>query len=254
MGWDSDIDDAPDGALRDQPPDLLSPIDPRAPVGGHFPSPVTSTIHDTPEHDWSVAATLVVPMLRPPGSHGTRLADVDQEQLAREGLRGHALPVIDDGPEGLNVAYAIRAGGFDVLVNADHLLEWRIEPETLRSTAMGNLATWSAAIPWVEEAEGARRLLSSDSGEGSDATRILLPQVRADLLTRLGGEGRVLVGLPERHLLVAGTLRGDDLEFATLFADFVRARAEGADEPIDRRLFEIVRGDLVAFYPLRPDA
>ncbi|HEX7951107.1 MAG TPA: hypothetical protein VF494_12210 [Candidatus Limnocylindrales bacterium] len=247
MGWDSNIDDAPEGALRDQPPDLRSPIDPEAPVGGHHPPAETNPIHDTPEHDWSVAATLVVPMLRPAGSHGTRLAEVDREQLAREGLRGHALPVVDDGPEGLTIAYAIRAGGFDVLVNADHLLEWRIEPTTLRSTAMANLATWSAAIAWVEEAEGTRRLVSSDSGDGSDATRILLPEVRSYLATRLGHEGRVLVGLPERHLLVAGTLRGDDVQFATLFADFVGARAEGADEPIDRRLFELVRGDLVAF-------
>lgn len=246
MGWDSDIDDAPEGALRDQPPDLRSPIDPTAPIGGHHPPAEMSPIHDTPEHDWSVAATLVVPMLRPAGSHGTRLSEVDQEQLAREGLRGHALPVVDDGPVGLTVAYAIRAGGFDVLVNADHLLEWRIEPDVLRSTSMQNLAAWSATIPWVEEIEGKRRLLSSDSGSGSDATRILLPEVRADLAARLGAEGRVVVGLPERHLLVAGTLRGDDLQFATLFADFVGARAEGADEPIDRRLFELVRGDLVA--------
>lgn len=247
MGWDSDIDDAPEGALRDQAPDVRSPIDPRAPVGGHHPAAEMISIHDTPEHDWSVAATLVVPMLRPVGSHGTRLAEVDQEQLAREGLRGHALPVVDDGPEGLTVAYAIRAGGFDVLVNADHLLEWRIEPATLRATAMRNLATWSATIAWVEEAEGTRRLLSSDSGDGSDAARILLPEVRAELATRLGREGRILVGVPERHLLVAGTLRGDDLEFATLLADFIGARAEGSDEPIDRRLFELVRGDLVAF-------
>lgn len=247
MSWNDDVEDATEGALRDQPPDLRSPIDPGAPVGGHHPPPETNPIHDTPEHDWSVAATLVVPMLRPVGSHGTRLAEVDREQLAREGLRGHALPVVDDGPEGLTIAYAIRAGGFDVLVNADHLLEWRIEPAMLRSTAMRNLATWSATIAWVEEAEGTRRLLSSDSGDGSDAARILLPEVRAELATRLGLEGRVLVGVPERHLLVAGTLRGDDIEFATLFADFVGARAEGSDEPIDRRLFELVRGNLVAF-------
>lgn len=247
MGWDSDIDEAAEGALRDRPPDLRSPIDPGAPVGGHHAPPEANPIHDTPEHDWSVAATLVVPMLRPPGSHGTRLSEVDQEQLAREGLRGHALPVVDDGPEGLTIAYAIRAGGFDVLVNADHLLEWRIEPATLRSTATANLAAWSATVPWVEEAEGTRRLVSSDSGDGSDATRILLPEVRAYLVARLGREGRVLVGVPERHLLVAGTLRGDDLEFATLFSDFVGARSEGADEPIDRRLFELVQGDLVAF-------
>jgi hypothetical protein len=247
MAWDNDIGDEPEGALRDRAPDLLSPIDPRAPVGGHHPAPATSAIRDTPEHDWSVAAGLVVPMLRPPGMHGTRLSDVTQEQLATEGLRSHALPLVDDGPEGLNVAYAIGAGGFDVLINADHLLEWHIDPEILRSTALANLATWSARQPWTNEDEGGRRLLSSESGDGSDASRILLPEVRAHLSAQLGADARVVVGLPERHLLVAAALRADDAEFATQLADFVAARAEGSDEPIDARLFELIEGELAAF-------
>jgi hypothetical protein len=247
MAWDNDIGDEPEGALRDRAPDLLSPIDPRAPVGGHHPAAMTSAIHDSPEHDWSVAAGLVVPMLRPPGMHGTRLSDVTQEQLATEGLRSHALPLVDDGPEALNIAYAIRAGGFDVLINADHMLEWGIDPATLRSTALANLASWSARQPWTNEDEGGRRLLSSESGDGSDASRILLPEVRAHLSAELGADARVMVGLPERHLLVAAALRADDAEFAMQFADFVEARAEGSDEPIDARIFELIEGELGAF-------
>jgi hypothetical protein len=57
----------------------------------------------------------------------------------------------------------------------------------------------------------------------------------------------VLVGLPERHLLIAGTLRPGDEEFASLFADFVLEHSGGADEPIDRRVFELVGGRLVDF-------
>jgi hypothetical protein len=59
--------------------------------------------------------------------------------------------------------------------------------------------------------------------------------------------GRVLVGVPERHLLIAGTLRPGDEEFATLFAEFVVEHSGGADEPIDRRVFELVDGRLVEF-------
>ena len=247
MGWDSDIGDAPEGAIRDQAPDLRSPIDPRAPIGGHHPPAEASSILDTPEHDWTIAASLVIPMLRPPGSHGTNLSQIRPDQLASEGLRGHAMPVVDDGPAGLSIAYAIRAGGFDVLVNADHLLEWHIQPDELRAAALANLAAWSASLPWTNEAEGGRRLLSSESGEGSDASRILLPEVRRHLAAQLGTDGRVIVGLPERHLLVAGSLRSDDADFAGLFADFVVARSEGSDEPIDRRVFELVGDDLVAF-------
>jgi hypothetical protein len=64
-------------------------------------------------------------------------------------------------------------------------------------------------------------------------------------MSELGGVGRVLVGVPERHLLIAGALRPGDEEFASLFADFVIESSGGADEPVDRRVFELVDGRLV---------
>jgi len=63
----------------------------------------------------------------------------------------------------------------------------------------------------------------------------------------LGSLGRILVGIPERHLLTAGALRPGDDEFATLFAEFIVEQSGGADEPIDRRVFELVGGRLVEF-------
>ena len=71
--------------------------------------------------------------------------------------------------------------------------------------------------------------------------------MRDHLARELGLAGRVLVGLPERHLLLAGTIRPDDQEFAQLFAEFVIEHSGGADEPIDRRVFELVDGQLVEF-------
>jgi hypothetical protein len=53
--------------------------------------------------------------------------------------------------------------------------------------------------------------------------------------------------LPERHLLVAGTYRVDDEEFPPLLAEFVVEQSGQADEPIDRRLFELVDGRLEPF-------
>jgi hypothetical protein len=47
--------------------------------------------------------------------------------------------------------------------------------------------------------------------------------------------------------LTAGSLRPDDADFATLFADFVLEHSGGADEPIDRRVFELVDGRLIEF-------
>jgi uncharacterized protein YtpQ (UPF0354 family) len=237
--------DAEQGALRDAPPDYLTPFDPDAPVSSHRRH-LSEGVRwaDAPEHDWSAAAGRIMPVLRPPGSTGTALAGLDREALAREGLKSHATPVTDEGPANLSIAYALRGESYDVLVNADHLLAWGIEPSALRSTALENLGAWSSEAPWNDEISGERRLVSSETGEGGAAARILLPEVRRHLAEQLGDGGRVVVGLPDRDLLVAGTVRPGDEEFASLFADFVIEQSGGADEPIDRRVFELVDGEL----------
>jgi len=243
--------DAPAPTYRDAPPEHpFVPIDPDAPVSGHpteFPdSPVASL---SPENDWSAAEGLIFPLLRPAGAAGLHVMDVDQDVLQATASQSHAQPIVDDGPCGLSVVYAIAASGFDVIVNGDHLLSWGIGPESIQDAAIANLAAWSASTPWTTESSGERNLLSSDSGQGWDASRVLLPEVRAHIGAALGGAGRILVGLPERHLLVAATMRQGDEDFGALFAEFVVEQSGGADEPIDRRLFELVDGQLVDFAP-----
>jgi hypothetical protein len=248
MTYDNDIGDEPAPAWRDQAPDILTPIDEGAPISGHKP-PAEAHVpwSEAPEHEWSAASSRILPILRPPGTAGTALAGLDQASLANEGMKHHALPVLDPGPADLQIAYVMRVSSFDVLVNADHLLGWGIEPATLRDAAMENLGLWSSIAPWTDELSGHRRLLSSDTGEGGDAARIILADVRKHLSDELGGEARVLIGLPDRDLLLAGALRSDDEGFAGLFADFVVEHSEGADEPIDRRVFELVGGELTPF-------
>jgi hypothetical protein len=243
-----DMGDEPPGTIRDTAPDVLAPIDASAPVSGHVPAPEhSSSVTQTPEHDWSAAAAVIYPALRPVGTHGLQVSEIDAAALAAEANRSHSQPLVDEGPCDISVVYALDAGAFDVIVNGDHLLSWGVQPTDVQDAAMRNLATWSATAAWTDEVSGERRLLSSDTGDGWDAARILLPEVIAKLSSELGSVGRVLIGIPERHLLVAGTLRPGDDEFAGLFADFVVESSGGADEPIDRRVFELVDGRLVEF-------
>jgi hypothetical protein len=203
-----------------------------------------------PEHDWGAASTTIFPALRPAGTHGAPLDDLDEARLSHEGTKKHALPLIDAGPALLTIVYVLRQPSYDVVVNADHLLTWGVGAEALRSTAMDNLRAWSSAAPWSGENEGARRLVSSDTGDGGDAARILLPEVRSHLAGECGGPARVLIGLPDRDLLVAGSLNPGDGEFADQFAAFVADISDGASEPIQASLFELV-GDgheLVPFH------
>ena len=175
------------------------------------------------------------------------MESIDRETLAAHAERSHAQPLLDEGPAGLPVVYTIDAGAYDIVVNGDHLLSWAVEPSEVQDAALRNLATWSATAPWTDEVSGDRRLISSDTGNGWDAARILLPEVIAHLVGELGSVGRILIGLPERHLMTAASLRPGDDDFATLFADFVVEQSGGADEPIDRRVFELVDGRLVEF-------
>lgn len=228
-------------------PGPLAPIDPSAPVSGHVPirdePPLAS---EAPEHDWALAAARVYPVLLPSDATGMQLGDLDGPSLAALGLRSYLQPLVDPGPVGLLVKYVLAEERFDVTVNGEHLIGWGIQAGALRDAAYANLARWASGAAWSVETSGDRRLISSSNGAW-DASRILLPQERAHLIGELGGGGRVLVGLPERHLLVAGVLRPGDDEFAGLLADFVVEQSGGADEPIDRRLLELVAGDLVAY-------
>ena len=244
-----DMGDESPSSLRDAAPDILSPIDESSPVSGHIrATQSTSSPVETPEHDWSIARDLIRPAFRPVGTQGLAVEGLDRERLAQHSMQSHSQPLLDDGPAGIPVVYAIPAGGFDIVVNGDHLLSWGIEPVELQDAAMRNLTTWASSAAWTNEVSGERRLISSDTGDGLDAVRILAPDVMGYLANELGqGGARVLVGIPERHLLAAASLRQDDPGFAAMFAEFVVEQSGGADEPIDRRVFEIVDGRLVEF-------
>jgi hypothetical protein len=245
-----DMADEATGALRDSAPDPLAPIDPDAPVSGHVPvapDAHAALIAESPEHDWTAASAILYPLLRPAGTQGLEVASIDAAALAADSSRSHSQPLVDEGPAGLTVVYAMPGSGFDVIVNGDHLLSWGVSASAVQDAAMRNLATWSATAAWTDEVSGDRRLISSDTGDGWDASRILLPDVRDRLANELGGGSRILVGLPERHLLVAGALLPTDDEFAGLFAEFVLEASGGADEPVDRRVFELTDGRLVEF-------
>ena len=203
---------------------------------------------ETPEHDWRPPSGLIYPALRPIGTQGLTVEDITRS--ARRRRRAGATPSRSStkGRAGCRSSTRMTAGAFDIIVNGDHLLSWGVGRERRSRTPRSrNLAAWSASAAWTDEVSGERRLLSSDTGDGWDAARILLPEVATTLTRELGAAGRVLVGLPERHLLIAGTLRPGDDEFAALFAEFVVEHSGGADEPIDRRVFELVDGRLVEF-------
>ncbi len=116
---------------------------------------------------------------------------------------GNVSPLLDDGPMGLEVAYALTAGGFHILANGDHLAAWSVSPATLRETAFRNLEAWSGRRILVDRRSrpapghlvGHRRRLGREPG--SPAGRDRLPRGRA----RRFGQSRAgrPAGAPPAH-------------------------------------------------------
>ena len=196
-----------------------------------------------PEHDWAAAAPLIRPALRPVGTSGTD----GHELRVPHSSTGPGKTVVKAGPVGLPIVYILPGVGFDVVVGVDHLLAWGVGPDQVHAAALANLGAWSVTATWVDEVNGHRKVVWSDWGEGMDAARILLEDVRSRLASALAPARRILVGLPERDLLIAAGLADGDDEFAALFADYVADRAQAADDPIDNRIFELIEGELVEF-------
>jgi hypothetical protein len=127
-----------------------------------------SPISLSAEHSWEAAAPILYPVLRPAGTLGLRLSTITTPSSAA----GNVDPLLDDGPVDLAIAYAVTAGGFDVLANGEHLASWNVSPATMRAAAYGNLAAWAVGAPWSIDASESRRVISSDTGDGWDAAGI----------------------------------------------------------------------------------
>lgn len=248
--WEGrDPADEATGELRSEPPEVLAPIDESAAVSGHRPPPEMAVPGaEAPEHDWAAAKDLVFPLLRPSGTSGVHAEEVESISLADS--LANAEPVVSQGPVGLAIVYGLAAEGFTVLVNVEHLLSWGVGGRELHAAAMANLAAWSQDAEWIEERANERRLLSSSTGDGYDAARVLLPEARTRI-TELASDApagtRILVGLPERDLLVAGPVAPGDDEFVALFKEFLAEQSAAAGEPIDGRIFELRGTELVEF-------
>jgi hypothetical protein len=135
-----------------------------------------------PEHDWTAAAAVLLPAFRPVGTTGT-----DGRELRLPSARGGpGKPIIRAGPAGLPIVYVKPGRGFDVVVGVEHLMAWGVGPDQVHDAAMANLARWSLDAAWTNEVNGGRRVVWSDLGEGLDAVRILLLEVRVRLAADLG--------------------------------------------------------------------
>lgn len=166
--------------------------------------------------DFATAATSLMPQVR------SKLWLAQQGSFGDSGLVHRAMN--DD----LVVVYVIDAPSTMVFVCREHLRRWRKSVDDLHHLAVGNLVRRGVAGLPKGGVAGPTVL---HSGDGYDATRVLLLEAQEGLL----------VAMPDRDTLWVGPEQGQDL--AQLMAT-TEAIAEQAAHPVSPQVYRLTDGQL----------
>ncbi len=184
------------------------------------------------EQDFQALADRVYPMLKP------------AELLAAVRERGVPMLVYRDFLGGLIITYVIDEERSVAYINEHHLERWNISALDLHQRALENLRRRTLdQTKYVTFGEGERQVFIFNSGDGYDATRLLLTGTLAEWARRL--PGNLVIGVPNRDFLIAFSDVDDDLVQAIA----AQVQADSAEETtgLTGQLFTL-RGGVVRLY------
>lgn len=143
-----------------------------------------------PSDDFSVLRRLVLPMLKHP-----EFVVESRRLVPDKALHFRAFAA------GLQIAYVVDEPHALRYINGDDLARWKVDPDELDHLARANLVARTGSRNLIAVGEGAARLFIYNSGDGYDATRILL----VDRMRQFAGQvtGRLVLGIPNRDFLIA---------------------------------------------------
>ena len=170
----------------------------------------------------------ILPMLKP--------AQLLKE-AARRGLpRPASRPFLGD----LIVTYVVEEPQRLVYLNERHLERWTVGEAHLHEVALPNLRRRTKERgKFTVSGDEAQPLIIAASGDGFDATRILLPELLDNWQRHM--PGRLLIAVPTRDLLVA--FSDDDTEVVERIARQVARDATGVNG-LTAELFCLTDGEL----------
>ena len=178
------------------------------------------------------------------GNAKRSFADV-REQLMPVLKRRVDVSRIKDGPavrsfDDLDVIYAVQGDHYFTVATKDDLDRWGKSVGEIDSLALGNLEkqTNKQQKLLCEKAKG-QRLCGWASGDGYDATRMLVPGLRRQIVKELGGPA--VYAVPLESVFVALTRN-----YAAVIKPKVLQQFTTGDNPLSPELFEERNGQLVA--------
>lgn len=144
----------------------------------------------------------------------------------------------------LMITYVIGEGKRLAYINEQHLERWQISDHELHIQAITNLRQRTSEIgSYTATGEGAQRLVIFNTQDGFDATRLLLPELLAELCSQF--PGRMVIGIPNRDFMILFS-DADDTILANV-ASQIEADATQHANGLTDRLFTL-KGNEVREY------
>jgi uncharacterized protein YtpQ (UPF0354 family) len=141
-------------------------------------------------NDYAELAGRIYPILKPI----EMLAEVRERKLPMLAYREFLADLM--------IAYVIDEERSFAYINEDHLERWKVGIVDLHQQAIKNLRRRTdERVTYTAVGAGEQRLFIFSSGDGYDATRLLLSDVLADWEREV--PGRLVIGIPNRDFLIA---------------------------------------------------
>jgi len=147
-------------------------------------------VPDRSASDFAELADRIFPMLKPIAL----LAEVRERRLPMLAYREFLAELI--------ITYVVYEGRSVAFINEEHLERWGLGIQELHAQALTNLRERTLKqIDYATLGVDEQRLFIFNSGDGYDATRLLLTDVIAGWASQL--PGNIVLGIPNRDFLIA---------------------------------------------------
>jgi uncharacterized protein YtpQ (UPF0354 family) len=165
-----------------------------------------------------------------------KLMPVLKRRVDAQRAKGAAVTPFDD----LDVVYAVQGERFFTVATKDDLQRWGKSTGDIHSLALSNLEKQTnAEQKLLCEPSGGQKLCGWASGDGYDATRMLVPGLRRQIVKELGGPA--VYAVPLESVFVALTRN-----YAPVIKGNVLQQFTTGKNPLSPELFEERNGRLVA--------
>jgi uncharacterized protein YtpQ (UPF0354 family) len=182
---------------------------------------------DRSERSFESLARRIMPMLKP------------IELLVMVSERKVPMIAYRDFIADLIITYVIDEKNSVAYINEEQLDRWGITVQELHDQAVENLRRRTGErVRFTTVGEGEQQLFIFNSGDGYDATRLLLTDILAEWARGL--PGRLVIGIPNRDFLIA--LSDTNQDILRGVAAQVQADAAQRDHSLTDQLFTLVGG------------